>query len=156
VGSLADSNSWIKWQGKLQDRMAGGKEEYNAFFYSLVSTDTQVYIYFMSGHIYWLLDHVVTWKEYLNYHSRSLWCNVLCCFRLQEMYYSTKRQQFLIDQGYSFKVFSFNFRLTPYCACGNLPQNSHEFVHLLYWTWSCQCVIWGQEWLFGCVCFNFF
>ncbi|KAK7292960.1 hypothetical protein RJT34_15818 [Clitoria ternatea] len=50
------------WEGKLQDRMAGGKEEYNAFFYSLVSTDTQ------------------------------------------EMYYSTKRQQFLIDQGYSFKV----------------------------------------------------
>ncbi len=35
---------------------------YNAFFYSLVSKDTQ------------------------------------------EMYYSTKRQQFLIDQGYSFKV----------------------------------------------------
>ncbi|KAI5015083.1 hypothetical protein ZWY2020_056473 [Hordeum vulgare] len=48
--------------GKHQDRMAGGKEEYNAFFYSLVSTDTQ------------------------------------------EMYYSTKRQQFLIDLGYSFKV----------------------------------------------------
>ncbi|KAK4400874.1 General transcription and DNA repair factor IIH helicase subunit XPB1 [Sesamum angolense] len=48
--------------GKPQDRVAGGKEEYNAFFYSLVSTDTQ------------------------------------------EMYYSTKRQQFLIDQGYSFKV----------------------------------------------------
>ncbi|CAH1438679.1 unnamed protein product [Lactuca virosa] len=48
--------------GRVQDRMAGGKEEYNAFFYSLVSTDTQ------------------------------------------EMYYSTKRQQFLIDQGYSFKV----------------------------------------------------
>ncbi|CAN4077690.1 unnamed protein product [Withania somnifera] len=48
--------------GRHQDRMAGGKEEYNAFFYSLVSTDTQ------------------------------------------EMYYSTKRQQFLIDQGYSFKV----------------------------------------------------
>lgn len=24
--------------------------------------------------------------------------------QLQEMYYSTKRQQFLIDQGYSFKV----------------------------------------------------
>ncbi|CAI9756348.1 unnamed protein product [Fraxinus pennsylvanica] len=48
--------------GKPRDRIAGGKEEYNAFFYSLVSTDTQ------------------------------------------EMYYSTKRQQFLIDQGYSFKV----------------------------------------------------
>ncbi|KAL4329905.1 hypothetical protein AHAS_Ahas13G0346800 [Arachis hypogaea] len=28
--------------GKPQDRMAGGKEEYDAFFYSLVSTDTQV------------------------------------------------------------------------------------------------------------------
>lgn len=35
------TNSFKK-QGKLQDRMAGGKEEYNAFFYSLVSTDTQV------------------------------------------------------------------------------------------------------------------
>ncbi|XP_072995058.1 general transcription and DNA repair factor IIH helicase/translocase subunit XPB1-like [Typha latifolia] len=52
----------LRAKGRLQDRMSGGKEEYNAFFYSLVSTDTQ------------------------------------------EMYYSTKRQQFLIDQGYSFKV----------------------------------------------------
>ncbi|KAL4362739.1 hypothetical protein GQ457_04G037640 [Hibiscus cannabinus] len=52
----------LRAKGKIEDRMAGGKEEYNAFFYSLVSTDTQ------------------------------------------EMYYSTKRQQFLIDQGYSFKV----------------------------------------------------
>ncbi|CAA6671263.1 unnamed protein product [Spirodela intermedia] len=52
----------LRAKGKLQDRMAGGKEEYNAFFYSLVSTDTQ------------------------------------------EMFYSTKRQQFLIDQGYSFKI----------------------------------------------------
>ncbi|KAE8055361.1 hypothetical protein FH972_012202 [Carpinus fangiana] len=52
----------LRAKGKIQDRMPGGKEEYNAFFYSLVSTDTQ------------------------------------------EMYYSTKRQQFLIDQGYSFKV----------------------------------------------------
>ena len=41
---------------------AQSAEEYNAFFYTLVSKDTQ------------------------------------------EMYYSTKRQQFLIDQGYSFKV----------------------------------------------------
>ena len=41
---------------------AQGAEDYNAFFYTLVSKDTQ------------------------------------------EMYYSTKRQQFLIDQGYSFKV----------------------------------------------------
>uniref|UniRef100_A0A1D1Z523 DNA 3'-5' helicase n=1 Tax=Anthurium amnicola TaxID=1678845 RepID=A0A1D1Z523_9ARAE len=52
----------LRAKGRLQDRMAGGKEEYNAFFYSLVSTDTQ------------------------------------------EMFYSTKRQQFLIDQGYSFKI----------------------------------------------------
>ncbi|KAM7494282.1 hypothetical protein LguiB_028891 [Lonicera macranthoides] len=52
----------LRAKGKHKDRMAGGKEEYNAFFYSLVSTDTH------------------------------------------EMYYSTKRQQFLIDQGYSFKV----------------------------------------------------
>ncbi|TYJ07711.1 hypothetical protein E1A91_A11G024300v1 [Gossypium mustelinum] len=52
----------LRAKGRLEDRMAGGKEEFNAFFYSLVSTDTQ------------------------------------------EMYYSTKRQQFLIDQGYSFKV----------------------------------------------------
>lgn len=44
------------------DAGAQGAEEYNAFFYTLVSKDTQ------------------------------------------EMYYSTKRQQFLIDQGYSFKV----------------------------------------------------
>lgn len=49
-------------QGRPQDRVAGGAEEFNAFFYSLVSKDTV------------------------------------------EMYYSTKRQQFLIDQGYSFKV----------------------------------------------------
>lgn len=52
----------LRAKGKPKDRVAGGAEEFNAFFYSLVSTDTQ------------------------------------------EMYYSTKRQQFLIDQGYSFKV----------------------------------------------------
>ncbi len=39
-----------------------GADEFNAFFYTLVSRDTQ------------------------------------------EMFYSTKRQQFLIDQGYAFKV----------------------------------------------------
>uniref|UniRef100_A0A803M3D7 ERCC3/RAD25/XPB helicase C-terminal domain-containing protein n=1 Tax=Chenopodium quinoa TaxID=63459 RepID=A0A803M3D7_CHEQI len=58
-------------KGRPEDRMAGGKEEYNAFFYSLVSTDTQ------------------------------------------EMYYSTRRQQFLIDQGYSFKVIT---SLPPDCG----------------------------------------
>lgn len=60
----------LRAKGKHKDRMAGGTEEFNAFFYSLVSTDTQ------------------------------------------EMYYSTKRQQFLIDQGYSFKVLSCDFRVT--------------------------------------------
>ncbi|EFJ20433.1 hypothetical protein SELMODRAFT_109026 [Selaginella moellendorffii] len=52
----------LRAKGKPKDRVKGGTEEFNAFFYSLVSTDTQ------------------------------------------EMYYSSKRQQFLIDQGYSFKV----------------------------------------------------
>jgi superfamily II DNA or RNA helicase len=46
-------------QGKPGSQAA---DEFNAFFYTLVSKDTQ------------------------------------------EMYYSTKRQQFLIDQGYSFKI----------------------------------------------------
>ncbi|KAK6935411.1 ERCC3/RAD25/XPB helicase, C-terminal domain [Dillenia turbinata] len=32
----------LRAKGRPQDRLAGGKEEYNAFFYSLVSTDTQV------------------------------------------------------------------------------------------------------------------
>jgi hypothetical protein len=48
---------------------------YNAFFYSLVSKDTQ------------------------------------------EMYYSTKRQQFLIDQGYSFKVPSCVCACSGVCVC---------------------------------------
>ncbi|KAG2590929.1 hypothetical protein PVAP13_5NG455500 [Panicum virgatum] len=73
----------LRAKGKHQDRMAGGKEEYNAFFYSLVSTDTQ------------------------------------------EMYYSTKRQQFLIDQGYSFKV----FKIIKLC-CLILPQSMCSCTHL--------------------------
>ncbi|KAK4488301.1 hypothetical protein RD792_004057 [Penstemon davidsonii] len=32
----------LRAKGKQEDRVTGGKEEYNAFFYSLVSTDTQV------------------------------------------------------------------------------------------------------------------
>ncbi|KFK33015.1 hypothetical protein AALP_AA6G319200 [Arabis alpina] len=71
----------LRAKGKLEDRMAGGKEEYNAFFYSLVSTDTQ------------------------------------------EMYYSTKRQQFLIDQGYSFKVIT---SLPPPDAGSSLSYHSQE------------------------------
>ncbi|RID65971.1 hypothetical protein BRARA_D01141 [Brassica rapa] len=58
-----------------------GKSLYNAFFYSLVSTDTQ------------------------------------------EMYYSTKRQQFLIDQGYSFKVIT---SLPPADAGSSLSYHSQE------------------------------
>ncbi|CAL1405479.1 unnamed protein product [Linum trigynum] len=34
----------LRAKGKLEDRMAGGKKEYNAFFCSLVSTDTQAKI----------------------------------------------------------------------------------------------------------------
>ncbi|CAN6839457.1 unnamed protein product, partial [Brassica oleracea] len=71
----------LRAKGKIEDRMAGGKEEYNAFFYSLVSTDTQ------------------------------------------EMYYSTKRQQFLIDQGYSFKVIT---SLPPADAGSSLSYHSQE------------------------------
>ena len=48
--------------GRILRAKRRNDEGFNAFFYSLVSTDTQ------------------------------------------EMYYSTKRQQFLIDQGYAFKV----------------------------------------------------
>nr|KAJ0222172.1 hypothetical protein LSAT_V11C200094720 [Lactuca sativa] len=33
----------IRAKGRLQDRMAGGKEEYNAFFYPLVSTNIQMF-----------------------------------------------------------------------------------------------------------------
>ncbi|KAK4389262.1 General transcription and DNA repair factor IIH helicase subunit XPB1 [Sesamum angolense] len=80
----------LRAKGKHQDRMAGGKEEYNAFFYSLVSTDTQVW-YSFTLHIQLLF--------YFIFSSVNLFClfdagNVL-------LY---KRQQFLIDQGYSFKV----------------------------------------------------
>ncbi|XP_059640083.1 general transcription and DNA repair factor IIH helicase subunit XPB1 [Cornus florida] len=71
----------LRAKGRLQDRLAGGKEEYNAFFYSLVSTDTQ------------------------------------------EMYYSTKRQQFLIDQGYSFKVIT---SLPPPDSGADLSYNSRD------------------------------
>ena len=49
-------------RGNARAGVVGGTEDFNAFFYSLVSKDTQ------------------------------------------EMYYSSKRQQFLVDQGYSFKV----------------------------------------------------
>ncbi|PIA25428.1 hypothetical protein AQUCO_11400006v1 [Aquilegia coerulea] len=71
----------LRAKGRLQDRMAGGREEYNAFFYSLVSTDTQ------------------------------------------EMYFSTKRQQFLVDQGYSFKVIT---SLPPPDTEAHLSYSTHE------------------------------
>lgn len=61
---LNSSNDYhvISSIGRILRAKERSESEYNAFFYSLVSKDTQ------------------------------------------EMYYSTKRQQFLIDQGYSFKV----------------------------------------------------
>ena len=60
---------------------AQAADEYNAFFYTLVSKDTQ------------------------------------------EMYYSTKRQQFLIDQGYSFKI------ITNLLDAAGLPA-----VPIFFWT----------------------
>ena len=54
------------------------------------------------------LDHL-PWGGYQHKTSECVGC-VRCVechplpHRAQEMYYSTKRQQFLIDQGYSFKV----------------------------------------------------
>ncbi|RZC85705.1 hypothetical protein C5167_026376 [Papaver somniferum] len=65
----------LRAKGKHQDRMAGGKEEYNAFFYSL------------------------------------------------EMYYSAKRQQFLIDQGDSFKVQFWQLLFTP---CVHASTDHHK------------------------------
>jgi DNA excision repair protein ERCC-3 len=84
--------------------MAGGKEEYNAFFYSLVSTDTQVcltnvyFVCFAFWH-YPPLGEPLAMRMLINFSMTFFGL-------MQEMYYSTKRQQFLIDQGYSFKVFS--------------------------------------------------
>lgn len=57
-----DSQWVITLSGRILRAKRRNDEGFNAFFYSLVSKDTQ------------------------------------------EMYYSTKRQQFLIDQGYSFKI----------------------------------------------------
>ena len=65
---------------------AQGAEEYNAFFYTLVSKDTQ------------------------------------------EMYYSTKRQQFLIDQGYSFKV------ITNLLDTTGVPPYTNSFITEGWWT----------------------
>jgi DNA excision repair protein ERCC-3 len=65
--------------GRILRAKRRNDEGFNAFFYSLVSTDTQ------------------------------------------EMYYSTKRQQFLIDQGYAFKV------ITHLDGLENIP-------HLVYKT----------------------
>ena len=51
---------------------------------------------------------------------------------MQEMYYSTKRQQFLIDQGYSFKVV---FCLKMRCMLVNLDlhvtKGSYPNSHLI-------------------------
>ena len=75
----------LRAKGRKEDRVAGGSEEYNAFFYSLVSTDTQ------------------------------------------EMYYSAKRQQFLIDQGYSFKVGEEGGRGTEPCYVEG-PMRCHAVL----------------------------
>jgi hypothetical protein len=80
--------------------VAGGAEEFNAFFYSLVSTDTQARI--LPTHPVDLLWTLLLQPARLHY--MLAWVSFCFSIFLQEMYYSTKRQQFLIDQGYSFKV----------------------------------------------------
>jgi DNA excision repair protein ERCC-3 len=73
--------------GRILRAKRRNDEGFNAFFYSLVSKDTQ------------------------------------------EMYYSTKRQQFLIDQGYAFKV------ITHLDGLENMPdlvyKTAHERIELL-------------------------
>ena len=46
--------------------MAGGKEEYNAFFYSLVSTDTQVCFYVLRSPIFLNYDHMSSLPNNVN------------------------------------------------------------------------------------------
>ena len=76
------SNFTDEYDGYVQGKPgAQAADEYNAFFYTLVSRDTQ------------------------------------------EMYYSTKRQQFLIDQGYSFKI------ITNLLDAAGFPY-SHLFLPL--------------------------
>ena len=67
------------------------------------------------------------------------------CLGLQEMYYSTKRQQFLIDQGYSFKVFSLMLCTLHVALVVIFLEELHEFVHLLYCILSCQCIRWNRS-----------
>lgn len=77
----------LRHTGRILRAKRRNDEGFNAFFYSLVSKDTQ------------------------------------------EMYYSTKRQQFLIDQGYSFKVIT---RLEGLEKQDNLVfQSKNEQIELL-------------------------
>ena len=63
--------------GRILRPKSRSGDEFNAFFYTLISRDTQ------------------------------------------EMYYSTKRQQFLVDQGYAFKVWP------------RLRRDRAEILHLI-------------------------
>ena len=76
---------------------AQAADEYNAFFYTLVSKDTQ------------------------------------------EMYYSTKRQQFLIDQGYSFKIIT---NLLDAAGVATLPFFPFPdcFFNCTLCSWSAVCM----------------
>jgi DNA excision repair protein ERCC-3 len=65
--------------GRILRAKRRNDEGFNAFFYSLVSRDVSSIASFAC-------------------HSRAF------SLQTEEMYYSTKRQQFLIDQGYAFKV----------------------------------------------------
>ncbi|EPZ32209.1 DNA repair helicase rad25 [Rozella allomycis CSF55] len=79
--------------GRILRAKRRNDEGFNAFFYSLVSTDTQ------------------------------------------EMYYSSKRQQFLIDQGYAFKVITEfkNIEKTPNLVLSS-KQEQKELLQEILWT----------------------
>ena len=77
---------------------AQAADEYNAFFYTLVSKDTQ------------------------------------------EMYYSTKRQQFLIDQGYSFKIITNLLDAAGLPAVPIVPWLVHLMLQLPHLHCACFCL----------------
>ena len=92
--STFNGEQCIMLQGKPGAQAA---DEYNAFFYTLVSKDTQ------------------------------------------EMYYSTKRQQFLIDQGYSFKIITNLLDAAGVSALAPFPFPDCFFSCVLY-SWFVVCM----------------
>lgn len=114
--------------------MAGGKEEYNAFFYSLVSTDTQVSLTTVSLLAY---QFSCLWNPptMAICQKSKLYMTMTFFLFMQEMYYSTKRQQFLIDQGYSFKV---NLRASTCWKKSIVWLDSYCNISFTRWSPACR------------------